>query len=124
MKKFACWGIGLVALLLGVVTTTSGGADDAVTIKDVMKKIHSGKPAICGKISKGEASKDEKELAVKFYTSMVKAKPPKGEDASWKEKSEALLAAAKACLADEKDGVDKYKKAVNCKACHEAHKGK
>lgn len=124
MKKMTCWGIGLVALLFGVVATSSGGADDAPTIKDVMKKIHSGKPPVCGKISKGEASKEEKELAVKMYEALAKSKPPKGDEAGWKEKTGALLAAAKACLADEKDGVDKYKKAVNCKACHEAHKGK
>lgn len=125
MKKMACWGIGLALLFaLGVVTTTSGGEDKDVSIKDVMKKVHSGKPPVCAKISKGEASKEEKELAVKMYEGLVKAKPPKGDADSWKEKTEALLAAAKACLADDKDGVDKYKKAVNCKACHEAHKGK
>ena len=42
-----------------------------------MKKVHSGKPAVCGKISKGEASKEEKELAVKMYEGLVKTKPPK-----------------------------------------------
>lgn len=125
MKKMACWGVGLAILvMLGVVTTTSGGADEAITIKDVMKKVHSGKPPVCGKITKGEATKEEKELAVKMYEALAKAKPPKGDADSWKEKTGALLAAAKACLADEKDGVDKYKKAVACKACHEAHKGK
>src|SRR5262245_7624841 len=82
-------GLALVAVL-GLATASFGEDDKDVTIKDVMKKVHSGKPPVCGKISKGEASKEEKELAVKMYEALSKTKPPKGDDASWKEKTGAL----------------------------------
>lgn len=126
MLKMARLGIGLAVLVaLTLVANTSG--DDKkkdVSIKDVMEKGHKGKPPLCGKVVGGKATKEEKEQLLELYVALSKCKPSKGEAASWKEKTDALVAATKACIADDKDGVEKYKKAVNCKACHDVHKGK
>jgi hypothetical protein len=53
---------------------------------------------------------------------MANARPPKGDDASWKDKCDKLLAGAEALASGAPDGLAKYKEAVNCKACHSAHK--
>ena len=53
---------------------------------------------------------------------MAKAKPPKGDDASWKEKCAKRLAGAEALASGAPDGLAKYKDAVNGKACHSVHK--
>lgn len=99
------------------VLSTSYAADDAkpkYTIKEVMK-LHKDK--VHEKFSKGEASKEEKQKLQEGYEALVKNKPPKGDDKSWKEKTEALVKAVK------DDDKDAFKKAVNCGGCHGAHKG-
>jgi hypothetical protein len=118
---------GALTLMFGLALCVAGvsvAADKDLTIKEVMKKAHTGKPKLCEKVVSGKATKEEKQELVDLYTAMAKDKPPKGDADSWKDKTEALVAAAKSCLADDKDGPDKLKKAVNCKSCHEAHKGK
>jgi hypothetical protein len=119
--------VALVAML-GLVLSLVGGvaAEDKkdLTIKEIMKKGHKGEPPLCGKVASGKASKEEKQELLELYVALSKLKPPKGEADSWKTKTEALVSAAKECVADEKDGPASLKKAVNCKACHEAHKGK
>ena len=99
------------------------GKDDP--IKQVMKIYHKapkGVDPICKKASDGKASPTELKNLVAAYRSMAKAKPPKGDDASWKEKCARLLSAAEALAGGAPDGAAKYKEAVNCKACHSVHK--
>jgi hypothetical protein len=116
--------LGAVALLAG--TGLFGAADEKpkYTIKEVMKKAHSGDPKLCAKVAGGKASKEEKEELVTLYTALTGNKPPRGDEGDWKERTQALVTAAKACLADDKEGPGKLKKAVDCKGCHELHKGK
>ena len=56
------------------------------------------------------------------YKEMLKAKPPRGDEKSWQEKTGKLLAAAEALHKGQSDGLPRFKEAVNCKACHSAHK--
>ena len=115
-------GMGLLAVL-GLVLSTASGADEKdLTIKDVMKKGHSGDEPLCKKVVTGKATKEQKQELLDLYVALSKTKPPKGDADAWAKKCEALVAAAKACVADDKDGPDSLKKAVNCKACHDAHK--
>jgi hypothetical protein len=109
------------------VSLSSGAEEKEITIKQVMKKAHSAKKGelkLCEKVVMEKASADEKKELLGLYTAMAKTKPPKGDADSWKEKTGALVAAAKACVDDDKDGPPKLKKAVNCGACHKEHKGK
>lgn len=94
-------------------------------IEQVMKLYHKapkGTDPTCKKASEGKASADELKKLVAGYKLMAAAKPPKGDDASWKEKTTKLLAAAEALQKGEPDAAAKYKAAVNCKACHSVHK--
>ncbi len=49
-------------------------------------------------------------------------KASKSDAASWKEKTSKLLTAAQSLEKGEADAANKYKEALNCKACHSVHK--
>jgi hypothetical protein len=113
------------ALTIAVASTLLAADAKKSPIKDVMQKYHKapkGTDPVCKKASDGKASPDEIAALVKGYTTLAAAQPPQGDDASWKEKTGKLLAAAKALQAGKPDGVAQYKAAVNCKGCHSVHK--
>lgn len=116
MKKTA------LALLFAVASLGTASADDA--IKDVMKKYHKPEDAICKKVGKGEATDADLATLLKAYQTMCAGTPAKGEKAAWVEKCQALIAAVKKVQAKDASGASDYKKAVNCKACHDVFKGK
>jgi hypothetical protein len=126
MKQFVrlMAGMGGVAALALIFSVASGADEKELTIKEIMKKGHKGEPPLCKKVATNKASKEEKQQLLDLYTALSKQKPPKGDADSWKEKTEALVKAAKACVDDDKDGPTALGKAVACKACHEVHKGK
>lgn len=104
------------ALVLVLDGSVQSGEKDKVTIKTVMKKAMAG--GLCKKVASGEANAEEKKELVELFTALAKATPPKGEADSWKEKTKALLDAAKA------DDGAALKKAADCAGCHGVHKGK
>jgi len=114
MKRAICGAV--FAAVAGLLLANLQAADEKpkYTIKEVMK-FH--KEKLNEKFANGTASKEETTKLQEGYEAMLKAKPPKGDEKAWKEKCEALIKAVK-------DGdKDAYKKAVNCGACHGAHKG-
>ncbi len=127
------------ALVVGAVALMSlaflFGANEAgekgkpkYTIKQVMAKgfnpAKKGESALCGKIAKSEASEAEKKTFLELVTALSQNTPPKGEADSWKEKTTALVNAAKGAV-DGGEGADAaLGKLVNCMACHSEHKGK
>ncbi len=113
-----------VAGLMAGLWASANDADKS-PIKEVMKQYHKapkGTDPICKKASDGAASAEEIIKLVSGYQALAKAKAPKGDDASWKEKTGKLLAAAIALQKGAPDAVAQYKAAVNCKACHSVHK--
>lgn len=112
------------AAVLGLVASLAAGAADKAkpTIKDVMKEYHKGDDPLCKKVASGKGTKEDHKKLVEAYAAMADAKPPKGEVKDWKERTGKLLAAAKALEAGKPDAAAQYKDAVNCKACHTAHK--
>lgn len=119
--------LGVVACLFAVtaIGVPAFAADDEdkkpkYSIEDVMKKAFKG--PLVKKVQKGEASKEEIKTLQEMLLSMSKQKPHKGEADSWKEKNDALIAAAKAVADGDKKGIEMLKKAANCKACHSKHK--
>ncbi|MGE3313291.1 MAG: hypothetical protein AB7O66_25270 [Limisphaerales bacterium] len=116
----------LAAIALAAYATTSlvQGADKApkYTVSEVMKAINKGEDNICKRVSQGKASKEDIAKMVEYYESLPLNKAPKGEQKSWEEKTAALVKAAKSVKAGDADGLAKFKEAVNCKACHSAHK--
>jgi len=81
----------LFALGLVVQSGVDGAAGEKVTIKEVMKKAHTGKPSLLKKVLAGEANADEKKQLVELYTGLSKCTPPKGDEAAFKEKAKALI---------------------------------
>ncbi|MCS7168582.1 MAG: hypothetical protein RMI91_03320 [Gemmatales bacterium] len=92
------------------------------TIKEVMKMAHSGKPALCAKAQQGKATPEELKMLVELYEALAANKPPRGSVDDWKQRTSALVEAAKALVANEPDAIAKYKKALNCAGCHKEHK--
>ncbi len=90
------------------------------TISEVMKEAH--KSGLLKKVTGGEASRGEKETLLELYQALAKNEPPKGEDKSWKEKTTAIVKAAQAVYDGDPDAEETLAKAVNCRACHTAHK--
>ena len=104
---------------------TFAASKDEEIIKEVMKKYHKapqGQDTVAKKASMGKASPEEIKQLVEAYTKLTKAKPSKGDNASWTEKSSKLLAATKALEKGDANGVNLYKEASNCKACHSVHR--
>ncbi|MCI0356926.1 MAG: hypothetical protein L0211_00380 [Planctomycetaceae bacterium] len=122
MRKLLVAGVmiafGWVAFSLA---TNAEDAKPKYTIKEVMKSAHKAK--LHEKVADGKATDAEKKQLVEFYTALAANKPPKGDEASWKEKTAALLAAAKDAEAGKEGAGAALKKAYNCAACHGAHKG-
>jgi hypothetical protein len=115
----------LLALLIASIAMFSTAQDKPkIAIKDIMEKAHKGNPALCAKVAGEKASKEEKQQLLELWSALGENKPPKGPEKSWKEKTDAMVVAAKAAVADDKGYGAKVKAAVNCKACHEVHKGK
>lgn len=116
--------LGIVALGAAATFTVAIAQDKDKpkhTIKEVMKTCMKG--GLCKKVASGEASEEEKKQLVEMFDALAKNTPPKGEAESWKEKTTALLKAAKACAEGSAEGQDALKKAANCMECHKAHKG-
>lgn len=128
MKKFITLSIaaGSAAVLAAsVFVSTLNAAEGSNPTKEFMKKFHKapkGVDPVCKKATDGKASPAELAALVAGYKAMCSAKPAKGDEASWKEKTGKLLEAAMALQQGAADGAAKYKEAVNCKACHSSHK--
>jgi CRISPR/Cas system type I-B associated protein Csh2 (Cas7 group RAMP superfamily) len=122
---------GLACLALGLIIVTTNGPTAAAqkdgpkyTIPEVMKKAHSGKMALLNKVKSGTATDAEAKDLLEMYQALAKNKPPMGDDASWKKRTEALLEGAKLYVDGKKDdGKSKLNTAANCTGCHKIHKG-
>jgi hypothetical protein len=102
----------------------AGLAQEYKSVKEAMSATHKGKESIAAKAGEGKASEDEVKKLIAVYEFMAGQKPAMGDAEAFKTKVDALIAAAKE-LAEKKDGAAaKFKAAVNCKACHDAHKPK
>lgn len=113
------------ALGAGLLTLASVHAADAkpkYTTEEIMKALHKGDDAVGKRVSKGQGTKEDFAKMVEYYPSLPLNKPQKGDVAAWKEKANAVVAAAKALKAGEDGALERYKKAINCKACHSEHR--
>lgn len=100
----------------------SYGAKPKHTIEQIMEQGFKGKESPAARVGKGEGSPADIKLLAELTRALPLNPPPRGDLASWKEKSSALAAAGRS-LADGKPGaLEAWKTAVNCKACHSVHK--
>ncbi len=100
--------------------------DGKYSISDVMQTAHAGKEneRLIDKVWSGRATKSEKDQLVDLYTALPLDKPVRGDLAEWKERTETLLAAAKAVASGEKGAEAKLGKAANCTNCHAEHRNR
>lgn len=92
------------------------------TTEEVMKKAHKGDTSLVKKVQSGKANKAEIAQLHEYYKSMAEQAPPKGDTASWKAKTHALVQATELLAEGDPKGPAAFKTAVNCKACHELHR--
>jgi hypothetical protein len=120
MKK---WMITASAFALTIATVTGLALADSSeeTIKKVMKVAMKG--GLCKSVASGKATADQKKELLTLFQDLAKATPEKGDPASWKAKTTALVSAAEANVDGTAGASAQLKKAANCKACHDLHKG-
>lgn len=114
MNKF----LKLAGLIVALFSFTSVATADG-PFEEIMKKGFKGtkeSPPLLKKVLGGSATAEEKAKLAEYINKMSTLKPEKGDAASWKEKSEALVKAI------EKNDMKALKSASNCKACHKVHK--
>jgi len=115
--------IALAALAIATAPIISAiEAKPKYTTKEVMKALHKGDVNVAKRVLKGQGSKADFARLVEYYQSLPLNAPPRGDKASWDAKTVALLGAAKSLNAGDPNGLNVYKQAVNCKACHSLHK--
>lgn len=116
----------LTAALLGGLAfaplVLAEGQKPKFTVKEVMKEIHKGQDNIGKRAASGSASKEDIAKLAEYYESLPLNEPPRGEMASWKEKTAALIKASRALKSGDAGAAEAFKNAANCKACHNVHK--
>jgi hypothetical protein len=124
--KFLTISTAVAALALATVALRSFADDaDEDAIKKVMKEYHKapkGTDTVSKKAIQGTASQEEIKKLIAGYKIMANTKAPKGDQASWKEKTSKLLVASEGLVKGGDEARAQYKEAVSCKACHSAHK--
>ncbi len=113
----------LVALVSSVAINTNTNnttVEETKSVKDVMKALHKG--GLHKKIMGGKATDEDKKKLVDLYIHLVENDAPKGDETEWKMTAGmAMMSAAKVAVGRE-DGLEAYKAASNCKACHDKFK--
>jgi hypothetical protein len=122
--KYVRHSMKKIALTLLLVVASLGSASADAVIKDVMKKDFKPEDAIAKKVGKGEATDAELDTLIKDVAAISAATPSKGDKGVWTEKTKAMSAALAKVKAKDSSGMSEWKKAVNCKACHDVFKGK
>ena len=112
----------VVAATLLLTASASAAEKPKFTIEEIMKQGFKGKESPAARVGKGEGSAADIKLLAELTKALPLNEPPRGELASWKEKSTALAAAGKALAAGKPGALEIWKEAANCKACHSAHK--
>src|SRR4051794_34478021 len=126
MKKLLCLAAVAAVIAIGGHLAAADKDKPKYEIKMIMEKAHKGGPnSLRNKVLAGKASKDELNMLVELYEELGKNTPPKGSKESWKQKTEAVLAAAKKVKADptDKAALATANKATPRAASHGVHKG-
>jgi len=93
------------------------------SMEDIMKKGMKGDTSLLKKTIEGTASDADKKQLLEYVKDLAQHSPEKGDAASWKAKTAALIAATQKVVGGDKAAVAQLKEASNCKACHSVHKG-
>jgi hypothetical protein len=122
MKYLAAGFVAALSLILMLENNQAGEKKGKAkfTIPEVMKEAHQSK--LMEKVANLKATDAEKKTLVELYTALSQNPPPKGEAASWKAKTGALIAAAKKAAEGDEKAAMSLLKLASCKGCHNVHK--
>ena len=121
----------VLAKVLAVMVTASAAcaalaANDQLapkyTIKEIMLRAHKPPANLLRKVAQGKATNEEKAELLELYRVLAENAPPRGEKASWDERTGLLVDAAKAVVDGQPDAEKQLTKVSNCMACHRDHK--
>jgi len=115
--------LSIVAGLAALVVLLGAG-QEFKSIKDAMSATHKGKESMVNKIRDGKGSDEDYKKALAVWEYIATQKPPQGDEASWKSKTSALIAAAKELVEKKPGALEKVKATSDCKSCHSVHKPK
>lgn len=123
MRKF--FALSLTVVLASIVGIQWSRANQEqkkpkYAIADVMQEAHLA--GLLGKVTTGQASREEKEKLLSMYISLWENKPPKGDPKAWAEKTTPMVVNAAKTLLNEEGAPAALKAIVNCAACHKDHK--
>jgi hypothetical protein len=104
------------------IVTQAAGDQPKFTISEVMNKAHGRKSNLARKLILGQITDQEKVKLIEYYEALGRAIPPKGSATDWQKRTSNLLAAAKAALHGGPPEKAKFREAVDCKSCHDAHR--
>lgn len=122
MRKVLAVAAALAVVSVMVLNLRAADEKPKNSVKEVMEKAHKGKPSLYAKVSGGKGSDDDKKELLALYEDLCKNKPEKGDEKSWKDKTGAMVKAAKGIVDGDKKAIGALKTAANCKACHDIHK--
>ena len=124
MRKILMTAAGLL-----LATTLVSGQQPAAkptkentSVKDVMKQAHKKPNELLKRVALGKASQKESQRLLELYKVLAEHSPPKGDQASWDEKTKLLVDAVADVVAGQPEGQRELAKASNCKSCHTVHK--
>ncbi len=123
MASLSKWLVGMAVVVIASWTCVAAEDEPAApkhTIKDVMTNAH--KEGLLKKVLSGDASQQEKLILLDHYVSLAENTPPKGEKASWSDKTNAIVVAAAKVAVGRDGSLDVLKVTTNCAACHKVHK--
>lgn len=97
-------------------------APAAPAIKDIMTTWLKGDDTPVKRVIAKKSNPEEIKKMHEAFLALEKLKPKKGDEASWKAKTAALVAASDLIVKGDEKGIAALTAATNCKACHEVHK--
>lgn len=115
-------GAGLLAATLASRSLVRGDDASDKQIEKIMKTTHKGNDSIVKKVVAGKATPEQIDELLADYQTLAKLSPPRGSADDWKQRTSKVVAALNDVKAGKEGAAAKFKTAVSCKACHEAHK--
>lgn len=92
------------------------------TIKSIMLETHKESDNPASEVRNGRGTEEQQKILLKAYQDMAAMKPPRGDAASWKAKTGAVIAALNDLIAKKGGAVGRVYSTTDCRACHEPHR--
>ena len=108
--------------VLSLLAVSSTQAQEEISISAIMKGAMKGDDSLYNMVAEGKGSKDDAKRLLAYVEKLGALTPPRGDESSWKRKTDDLVKGAKAATYGTKAGQMALQRAGNCKSCHSAHK--